>query len=77
MAFLAAGIEGDFRLVNKTEGATAGAESGVLEVFHAGAWGSVCISKRQFSAPVVRYRLLAVPSPNLQMLMQTLHPRCM
>lgn len=38
-----AGTEGAFRLGNKTAGATAGAESGFLEVFHAGAWGTVCI----------------------------------
>ena len=36
------GTEGDFRLGNKTSGASEGAESGFLEVFHAGAWGTLC-----------------------------------
>lgn len=37
-----AGTEGAIRLTDTTAGGSAGTESGVLEVFHAGAWGSVC-----------------------------------
>ena len=30
------------RLSNKVMGATAGSELGILEIFHAGAWGTIC-----------------------------------
>lgn len=30
------------RLTNITMGNTAGSESGILEIFHAGAWGTLC-----------------------------------
>eukprot|EP00892_Ulva_mutabilis_P011614 jgi/Ulvmu1/8825/UM049_0005.1 len=36
------GVEGAFRLTSRSAGAVPGAESGILEVFHAGAWGSIC-----------------------------------
>ena len=42
MQSLSAGTEGAFRLSGTTEGATPDSESGILEVFHAGAWGSLC-----------------------------------
>lgn len=35
------GAEGQFRLSNKTA-AGPGADAGILEVFHAGAWGTLC-----------------------------------
>ena len=35
-------MEGAFRRTNVTDGAGTGAESSILEVFHAGAWGTVC-----------------------------------
>lgn len=39
---MASGVEGEFRLVDRRESASPGSESGLLEVFHAGAWGTVC-----------------------------------
>ena len=39
---MGAGTEGAFRLSGTVEGATPDSESGILEVFHAGAWGSLC-----------------------------------
>ena len=37
-----AGDESAVRLTDTEVGATPGSESGILEVFHAGAWGTVC-----------------------------------
>ena len=37
-----AGTEGAFRLTDSRPGATPDSESGTLEVFHAGAWGTLC-----------------------------------
>ena len=37
-----AGAEGSFRLTDTRPGATPDSESGTLEVFHAGAWGTIC-----------------------------------
>lgn len=37
-----AGSEGAFRITDTSPGATPDSESGVLEVFHAGAWGTLC-----------------------------------
>eukprot|EP00892_Ulva_mutabilis_P007288 jgi/Ulvmu1/4931/UM204_0002.1 len=34
--------EGEFRLTDTSPGATPDSESGILEVFHAGAWGTLC-----------------------------------
>lgn len=39
---VAAGTEGAFRMTNMSAGGVPGSESGVLEVFHAGAWGTIC-----------------------------------
>ena len=37
-----AGTEGAFRMTDTSPGATPDSESGILEVFHAGAWGTLC-----------------------------------
>ena len=37
-----AGTEGAFRMTDTRPGATPASESGILEVFHAGAWGTLC-----------------------------------
>ena len=36
------GTEGAVRLTNITTEGTPGSASGVLEIFHAGAWGTIC-----------------------------------
>ena len=36
------GVEGAVRMVGSVEGAEAGSATGVLEIFHAGAWGTLC-----------------------------------
>lgn len=44
-----AGEEGDFRLANLTS-VGPGADAGILEVFHAGAWGTLCTGRFGLSA---------------------------
>lgn len=44
-----AGSEGAIRLTDQVDVDTEGAVAGVLEVFHAGAWGTVC-EKSAFSS---------------------------
>ena len=40
--FFDAGTEGSFRLTGTSSGDSSDSESGILEVFHAGAWGTLC-----------------------------------
>ena len=37
-----AGTEGAFRMTAARPGGSPGSESGIVEVFHAGAWGTLC-----------------------------------
>ena len=39
---LSSGEEGAIRLTDTEAGGTPGLESGILEIFHAGAWGTTC-----------------------------------
>lgn len=45
-----AGEEGALRLTDSGNGATITAGEGVLEIFHAGAWGSVCAAEQDIPA---------------------------
>lgn len=39
----ATGVEGALRLTDTVAGVSADVQSGILEIFHAGAWGTICL----------------------------------
>lgn len=41
------GVEEAVRLTNTAAGVTADVESGILEIFHAGAWGTLCLNRKR------------------------------
>lgn len=41
-SYFDAGAEGSFRMTDTAPGPTPDSQSGILEVFHAGAWGTIC-----------------------------------
>lgn len=78
-----AGVEGDVRLAEAEAGGAPGTVSGFLEVFHAGAWGSLCLVRASEGAcyytPEAAENLLDssfVPRPPVLSQARSAHDAC-